>query len=124
MFSTATITPGLDRDGMDADERRQFETLRAHRAMGLLMQRVPLGTKIGDWVIRAGCIEALVGGVKTDHEKRAAVMRLAEQFGFEYREDRRDDGLLMVTASGTYADAHAKFWQLVKPCGCGCDGAR
>lgn len=114
------IPAGLDENGMDPDERRQYEMLRAHRAMGLLMQRVPLGTKIGDWLIRGGHIEALVGAVKTDHDKRAAVMLLAEQFGFEYREDRRDDGLLMVTASGTYADAPAKFWQLVKPCNCGC----
>lgn len=121
MTALDTRTPvRLDADGMSPDERRQFETLRAHRALGLIVRRVPIGIKLGDLTIRDGCLDMLVGGVRSDHEKRAVVMMLAEQFGFEYTERDHGQGQNKVAATGVYAETSAMFWQLVKPCDCGC----
>jgi hypothetical protein len=114
------IPAGLDADGMTPDERRQFEMMRAHRAMGLVMARVPISTNLGDCTVRGGCVDILVGGLRSDHDKRAKLMLLAEQFGFEYTEQHHVGDQNMVAATGTYAGAPVKFWQLVRPCSCGC----
>lgn len=114
------IPAGLDADGMTADERRQFEQLRAHRALGLIMQRVQLNIPVFDWLIRANAIEIMIGGLLSDHEKRARIMLLAEQFGFEYTETKHGASQNMVAASGIYGETPVRFWQLVAPCSCGC----
>lgn len=113
------IPAGLDENGMDPDERRQFNTLQAHRALGLIMQRVPIGFRVFDWLIRDGGIEIMLSA-DSDHAKRAMVMALGEQFGFEYVENRHGSSQNMVSASGFYSGVSVKFWQLVSPCSCGC----
>lgn len=112
------IPAGLDANGMSPDERRQYETLRAHRALGLLMQRIPVSASIGDWTIRGGRIEILTGGCRTGHAARAKVLLLAEQFGLTYAEKPHINGRNHISASGVYAEASVEFWDLVEPCAC------
>lgn len=125
MFATATITPGLDADGMAPDERRQFDAAKAARVLQSIIRRVPLSIRIGDWRI-CDSVAHLAAGIEvmlsydTDHAKRAHVMALSEQFGLEYAETPRSDGQNTVAASGFYQGVPLKFWQLVSPCDCGC----
>jgi hypothetical protein len=125
-----TIPAGLDRDGMSRDERRQFETLRAHRALGLIMQRVPMWLPMWNWSIRIGVhgaadntigIEGHFGSMPNDHASRAALMGLAEQFGLEYAEKPHLSENI-ITATGMYAGVRVRFFDLVQPCLCGCRG--
>lgn len=126
------IPAGLDKNGMTPDEARQYQMLRAHRALGLLMQRVPINIPLWRWSVVSGVhsvtdrtigIEANLGTMPNDHASRAAIMKLAEQFGFAYDEKPHLDDKNIVTATGTYADVHVRFFKLVKPCACGCEVA-
>lgn len=126
------IPAGLDSDGMTPDERRQFETLRAHRALGLLIQRVPVRYTMWRWSICAGVhgvtdrsigVEVTLGST-TGHDARATLMGLAEQFGLDYAEKPHGNGDNIVTATGFYAGAPVRFLKLVEPCACGCEGVR
>lgn len=127
------IPAGLDADGMSPDERRQYEALRAHRALGLMVQRIPLDIPMWRWSICSGItsstdnalgIDAHLGELANDHASRAAVMKLAEQFGLEYIEKPHINGRNIVSANGRYAEAPVKLWTLVNPCTCGCGGVK
>lgn len=127
------IPAGLNADGMTPDEARQYQTLRAHRALGLLMQRVPISIPFWRWSISAGIhtaidntlgIEATLGDIPNGHASRAAVMGLSEQFGLDYVEKPHLNGKNIVSATGFYAGVPVKFYDLVEPCACGCGGAR
>lgn len=127
------IPAGLDSDGMTRDERRQFETLQAHRALGLIMQRVPMSIPMWSWTVCIGVhgatdnkigIEGNLAAMPNGHASRAALMGLAEQFGLEYAEKPHLSENI-VTASGFYAGVPVRFFDLVKPCLCDdCGGAR
>lgn len=127
----STIPAGLDADGMSPEERRQYEMLRAHRVMGLLMQRVPLDIPMTRWSVGdsllgfrvALVVEGSVGIMPTDHASRAAVMKLAEQLNLTYSEEPHGDSRNIVSATGRYNGVHVKLFDLVKPCTCGCGGA-
>ena len=127
------IPAGLDTDGMTPDERRQYETLQAHRALGLLMQRVPISTHLWRWSICPGIhgdanntigIEATIGTTPNGHAARADIMKLAEQFGLAYAEKPHGNGKNIVTATGFYAGVAVRFFDLVQACACGCEAAR
>lgn len=126
------IPAGLDADGMTPDERRQYETLRAQRTLGLLMQRVPIQLNMWSWTVRIGIhgatdntigIEGHLGSMPNDHASRAAIMGLAEQFGLAYTEKPHLSENI-ITATGFYAGVPVRFLDLVKPCACGCEVAR
>lgn len=126
-----TIPAGLDQDGMTANERRQYELLKAHRALGLLIQRIPINTPWWRWsVVRDSvsfdkfAVEGHLGTVPNGHASRAIVMGIAEQFGFEYAEKPHGDGKNIITATGIHADVNVKVFDLVAPCACGCGGAK
>ncbi len=128
-MSTPTIPVGLDENGMDPDERRQYDALRAHRALGLLMQRVPLDIPMWRWSVCSGIvdstdntlgIDAHLGELANDHASRAAIMKLAEQFGIDFTEKPHINGKNIVSAHGRYAGVPVRFWTLVAPCMCGC----
>lgn len=123
------IPAGLDENGMDPDERRQYETLRAHRALGLIVQRVPLDIPMWRWAICSGIvhntdntlgIDAHLGDMPNDHASRASIMKLAEQLGLDFTEKPHLNGKNIVSARGRYAEVPVKIWTLVSPCTCGC----
>lgn len=104
-----------------ARKRRDAE-VRAHRVLGLLMQRVPAGIRVGVWAVtNHHAVDVMLGGhTLTGHEVRANVMMLAEQFGLDYfatqHTETRDT--VMVAAAGLYEGVPVKFWYLVAPCAC------
>lgn len=112
-----------DRPVIATDEQHRSEALRALHTLGQIMQRVPVGFRLPDIAIRRGVIDIMITGLGGDHEKRATVMALSEQFGFEYVEEANGgDSRNMVRASGFQGDVPVRFWQLVAPCTCGCSG--
>lgn len=120
---------GLDSDGMTPDERRQHETMQAARVQLLLMQRVPMSLPVWRWSVISGVtkvgdprigVEGHLGVMPSDHASRAAVMKLAEQFGLDYVEKPHSEGKNSVTATGFYAGVSVRFFDLVEPCPCGC----
>lgn len=121
-----SATPAvLADDGMSPDEQRKHDALHAHRALGLLIARVPLDMPIGEWCIRAGGIECLANPKwnATDDEIRDFMRRLAKAVDMEYAERRHSNTQNMVAATGEIEGVHVRLWQLVKPCTCSCHSA-
>lgn len=122
------IPAALDEDGMSPDEKQQYEMLRAHRVLGLLIQRIPLSTPMWRWAICSDgshAIEGTLAVTASGHESRAHLMALAEQLGLDYSEKPHINGKNIVSAVGVYAGVRVKLLDLVKPCACeGCEVPR
>lgn len=109
-------------------EQKRLTVLDAHAALGALIGRVPMDINIASWRIEYGALNMLVSPPwnATDDDKRALLRRLAKAADLEFAETPRDDGQNMIAANGTAAapasgtEFPVKFWQLVKPCQCGC----
>lgn len=108
-----------------ADERQA--ELWVHQVLGSLMQRVPTSIRIGEWIILHRSIDVRLGSYGTsDHQHRAHMMMLAEQFNLAYAEGQinHDPDRNVVVATGHYEGVPVKFWRYVAPCTCGECGAR
>jgi hypothetical protein len=116
------------RTNLTADEEKRLSLLDAHAALGALIGRVPMDIRIASWRIENGHIDALVspGWEATDDDTRAILRRLAKDADLTFAETPRNDGQNLVAATGiatapaSGAEFPVKFWQLVKPCQCGC----
>lgn len=110
------------------EQRQRDEELRICQVLGSLMQRVPVMTRIGSWTILHHGIDVRLGGYgSSDHQHRAHMMMLAEQFDLTYVEGEveHDPARNMVAATGNYEGVPVKFWRYVAPCTCGdCGAAR
>jgi hypothetical protein len=122
-----TSADDTTRTDLTADEQKRLALLDAHAALGVLIGRVPMDIPIADWRIQRDGLDCMVNPPwnATDDETRALVRRLAKVVGFEFSERRHNDIQNMVMATGvittpTGAEVPARFWQLVKPCACGC----
>lgn len=117
-----------------AAELRHQQTVRAHRVLGQLIERVPLDFPMWRWSVSTGITSAvdLTIGVEVNlnvmpngHASRAAMMGLAEQFGLDYTEKSFTSDKNAITALGHIDEVPVKFFDLVAPCDCGnCGGAR
>lgn len=108
------------------EQRQRDEELRVNQVLGSLMRRVPVEIRIGSWTILHHGIDVRLGGYgESDHEHRAHMMMLAEQFDLKYTEGEveHDPAQNMVTATGDFEGAPVKFWRYVAPCKCGECGA-
>jgi len=112
-----------DLDRATADRQRRDAELRAHDVLGQIMQRVPANIRIGSWAVNYTAVDIMLSAVASDHDARAKVMQLAEQFDFGYSEAEHNNGRNIVAATGAYKRVPVKFWHLVKPCNCGECGA-
>lgn len=116
------------RTDLTRDEEKRLSLLDAHAALGALIGRVPMDINIASWRIEYDTLNMLVSPPwnATDDDTRALLRRLAKAAGLEYAETPRDDGQNLVAATGTViapasgTEFPVKFWQLVKPCTCGC----
>jgi hypothetical protein len=116
------------RTDLTPDETKRLALLDAHAALGLLIGRVPMDLPVADWRIQDTGLDCMVSHPykATDDDVRTLVRRLAKATGLEYSERRHNDSQNMVMATGTVAapasgaEVPVRFWQLVKPCQCGC----
>jgi len=116
------------RTDLTPDEDKRLTLLDAHAALGALIGRVPMDIPIADWRIQYDGLDCMVNPPwnATDDDTRALVRRLAKAVGLEFVEKRHNDTQNMVAATGTVAaptsgaEFPVRFWQLVKPCQCGC----
>lgn len=117
------------RTDLTPNEGKRLSLLDAHAALGALIGRVPMDIDIASWRIEYGSsLDALVNTPwdATDDDKRAVLRRLAKAAGLKFGETPRDDGQNMIAATGTVAapasgaEFPVRFWQLVRPCTCGC----
>ncbi|HEU5429591.1 MAG TPA: hypothetical protein VFU74_22110 [Actinocrinis sp.] len=124
-MSTPTLSAGLDADGMTADERRQYETRQAVRALGLLLQMIPADVQVFEWrILHDYTIEVMPHHLGTDHEKRFLIRRLANTLpGFEFVERPHSATLNHTAAAGTVGGVEVRLWFLLKPCTCQCHGS-
>lgn len=108
------------------EQRQRDDELRIYQVLGSLMRRVPIDTRIGSWTILHHGIDVRLGGYgESDHQHRAHMMMLAEQFDLKYTEGdvEHDPARNMVTATGDFEGVPVKFWRYVAPCACGDCGA-
>lgn len=119
-----TVTPAApDADGMTPDEKRQFETMRAHRMLGLLIQRIPADVHMYELTMRHDGISAMPHKSGTDDEQRILIRRLAALLdGFEYTDRPHDSSRDRVAAVGEIGGVRVELWSLVDQCQCHCHG--
>lgn len=117
------------RTDLTPDEQERLSLLDAHAALGVLIGRVPMDLPIASWRIEYGTrLDCMANPPykATDDDIRALMRRLAKATGLTFAEKRHDDRQNMVMATGTVAapasgaEISVRFWQLVKPCACGC----
>lgn len=114
-----------DLDRTTADRQRRDAELRVHDVLGQIMQRVPANIRIGNWAVNYTAVDIMLSAVASDHDARAKVMLLAEQFDLGYSEAEHNHGQNIVAATGAYKRVPVKFWHLVSPCSCeDCGAAR
>lgn len=123
----ASYKAARDHYSSPAVEQRQRDVeLRTYQVLGSLMRRVPINTRIGSWTILHHGIDVRLGGYgESDHEHRAHMMMLAEQFDLKYTEGdvEHDRDQNMVTTTCDFEGVPVKFWWYVAPCKCGECGA-
>jgi hypothetical protein len=121
----AILPDGLDADGMTPDEKRQHDAFIAHRALGLLMQRIPVDVPITRWSIEGFDIEAELNDLPfTKAQVRSTMRRAAKALGFEYTarpfSTERDKISVIGSVDGV---TRCEIWVLVDPCVCSCHSA-
>lgn len=115
----------------DPDEKRVNQQLRAHRAMGLLMQLIPADMPFTAWTITGEGVDAMYNvhpHNASDSQARTDLRRLARILdGFEFSERPHLGGQNKARIVGTVSGVDVELWVLVHPCTCHChagDGAR
>lgn len=119
------IPANLDTDGMTPDEKRQHEQLRAHRALLLLMERVPLQLPIASWTIDSRGIEAMYNQHRKGTPKpRSAMRQLVKALGDGWTHTVRthDPKHDKINVVGEIEGVRCELWVLVEHCTCDCHG--
>lgn len=122
------IPASLDTDGMTPDEKRRHEQLRAHRALMLLMERVPLQLPFTNWTIAdyPTHIAAMYSkSRKGAPEARSAMRRLVKALGdgWELAVKIHDASNEKITVVGEIEGVRCELWVLVDRCTCDCHSA-
>lgn len=113
---------------LSPEEQRRTNDLRAHRAMGLLMQLIPDDMTFTGWTITgSSSVDAMLDVTATgvsDDQARGRMRWLGRLLdGFEFTERPHNATRNRVALKGIVGGVDAELWVLLAPCHCRCHGA-